>query len=576
MKKFLTAICIIFFLTSLNSEQLTKYNASWTSVITGKPISNPISTSYGFIIPTDAKNIVAVSTSGNILWDKPITKWSTSIILSSVQNDFFTLVSSKGTELSLYNPSGIEIWKTKTPFIVTRKTFEGRDGRFFINNEKNISCYGMNGICKWSIETPLQKNIDFQTLQDGSIVVFLEKLKEGKTQALRISPFGEILEEITFAGEITNSKTCSEGILLNFSDGNAGLFSILNGRATNRWVLTKANNFTTSSFFVVCSENNQVAFVQKLSSGTKISTINPKNGNIINSFSIENIKNLDKIVFTSKGFFISDSKTFLFYNNEGKEIWNANTNENANILYTYISPDNVLHFLYKDWSINAYKIIQTSLQNVKNREKLTYNSFYDFTPSYLLSSGIAPIDEKFRNEEATTILKKGFYGTKEKELTSLTISTCKEYISTTKTSTSNYRQAPSVFVSDFIGLNNMISTLTLYGTNLYPYYIAELLSQENNPLLIKTLLTSISNNGYDPNEEIIKSIEILINSKTNKNDSILTSICDAIYSICAFMGRPAFNEYGKNLLSKLLYPPYSSNTRNYARETLSKIKKLNI
>ena len=60
------------------------------------------------------------------------------------------------------------------------------------------------------------------------------------------------------------------------------------------------------------------------------------------------------------------------------------------------------------------------------------------------------------------------------------------------------------------------------------------------------------------------------------NDAVFVSLCDSIFEICRFMGRPAFYDYGMEILTVLLRPQYSSTVRDYARITLTRIAKLKI
>ena len=79
-----------------------------------------------------------------------------------------------------------------------------------------------------------------QELPDGSIIVFLND-EGGKTRGLRISPFGQELENIIFTGSIKTTHTCKDGVLLTFTDGSAGLFSLKNGLAESKWVASVKN-----------------------------------------------------------------------------------------------------------------------------------------------------------------------------------------------------------------------------------------------------------------------------------------------------------------------------------------------
>ena len=56
------------------AEKLTNLNTSWTTVLTGTPVSVPVSTSYGFCVATDAKSVSAFSQEGKLIWEKTIKK----------------------------------------------------------------------------------------------------------------------------------------------------------------------------------------------------------------------------------------------------------------------------------------------------------------------------------------------------------------------------------------------------------------------------------------------------------------------------------------------------------------------
>ena len=55
---------------------------------------------------------------------------------------------------------------------------------------------------------------------------------------------------------------------------------------------------------------------------------------------------------------------------------------------------------------------------------------------------------------------------------------------------------------------------------------------------------------------------------------LLQTLCDTVFSICRFMGRPAFYRHGKDILARLLYPQYNPKVRAYAGQTLQKIAAL--
>ena len=80
----------------------------------------------------------------------------------------------------------------------------------------------------------------------------MQQLDHGKTKALRITPFGEVVEEITFAGEVSNALTTPQGILLVFTDGTSGLFELKNNKSEHKWLFKKdLVQKTNNDFFYI-------------------------------------------------------------------------------------------------------------------------------------------------------------------------------------------------------------------------------------------------------------------------------------------------------------------------------------
>ncbi|MCR5765542.1 MAG: hypothetical protein K6G09_06160, partial [Treponema sp.] len=94
------------------------------------------------------------------------------------------------------------------------------------------------------------------------------------------------------------------------------------------------------------------------------------------------------------------------------------------------------------------------------------------------------------------------------------------------------------------------------------------LKKVKNNSLLHSLISSYANNGYDPEELVLKELSIFCKNINPKDEVLLSDVCDAVYSICRIMGSKAFNDYGKMIYTEMLYPKYSSRTRDYAREKL--------
>jgi len=301
-------------------EQLSNYNTSWTAVLPGTTLCQPEITSYGFCIATDARNLMGYSSEGKLLWEKKIGRIR-KLSLTALRGDFILFHDQNSNIIKLFNPSGSEIWSKSLDFKPVAKPFAGRDGRFFIHGEGNLVCYGINGIVRWKLKTKTQKEMPLQELPDGSVIVFLAD-EDGKTKGLRFSPFGEELEDITFAGSVKNSYTCSQGILLTFTDGSAGLFSITDGLTKSCWVTSvKAGN----PLFIVNNDKSDFRLLSLLPDSISVYKINVSDGSESSSLKINGINGNTLLVsdFNDSGIFLADSQKAVLIDPEGKELWAA-------------------------------------------------------------------------------------------------------------------------------------------------------------------------------------------------------------------------------------------------------------
>lgn len=555
----------------VTEEKLGFLNSSWTNVIPGDVISQPAVTSYGFCVPTDGRMISAFSNDGVLLWEKS-TSSSKNISIYALPDDFTLLWDSRKSTIKFLNPSGTEIWSKELSYSITKAPFPGRDGRFFLTGDNIIECYGINGICKWSLETKLQKNIPIQELPDGSIIVFLSE-NGGKTMALRVSPFGKAIEEITFAGVVKNAATTPEGVFLVFTNGAAGLFSISgDGLAKNKWGLEQRN---ANSLMI--TDNDIYLYLELFSNKIIVHHISLKDGSFTETFEIPNINGFDLQVsnFKDGNLFFGDSKNCCLYDTTGKKLWSAlmpdkegSTSWNS-VIYTN---DNHLVFFMDNWTISGYLTKQT-LHHKKSSKKLSYKNYYNIQSYFPEYDFIDTLSRTIVSEKRYNELKSGNYGEKEIEYTSDIFSICSAYL--TSLSKLNRGQAiTTVFDKDPYGVESIFKQLALYGTSDAADYFGKLISATKDRSYLKVLLESISICGYDPNGKILQAIEGIFLHINHDDVSFLKTACDAVYSICVFMGRPAFYKRGKNLIKNLLQPQYDSSVQDYAKKTFEKILKL--
>ena len=159
--------------------ELTNINATWGRVLPGKLICQPQTTSYGFAVMTDAYNLMSFTSQGKIVFEKLLTR-ANGGTFGVLENDFFAVVTASSKRITLLNPDGRELWNTTVDFKITHSPTSGRDGRFFLRGADSLCCFSINGIQKWKITTPVQSKMELQELPDGSLIVFLQQLDQGK------------------------------------------------------------------------------------------------------------------------------------------------------------------------------------------------------------------------------------------------------------------------------------------------------------------------------------------------------------------------------------------------------------
>ena len=587
MLKKLKSLLIIFLfsliLFSANAqEKLSNLNTSWTAVLPGNALCEPAATSYGFCVATDARNLMGYSYEGKLLWEKNIGKIR-NVSLFSLPGDFILFYDASNNLIKLFNPSGSELWSKKITYKLFEKPFVGRDGRFFLYGENTLECFGMNGICRWKLTTPYQKKLPLQELPDGSIIIFFED-QSGLTKGLRVSPFGESLENITFAGSIKNCWTSGDGILLTFSDGTAGLFSVdlKTGLSANRWV---AKTSAPASVFVVKNDRSAFRLLTLFDSEIVIYNIDSISGDTLSSYKLSNFKgnNLQHLYYNSQGLFISDCDSAILLDDNFTELWSAKMPDSiknkTNSYISYLDEDYLL-FFSKNWSINAYHTVQstsktkTQQNTVLKKIHADYSSFVkiDLTEFNYYNQG--SFFNKIKEPQIAEQIKKGEFGPKEEEWLSQTLSIARMYSMSNFSSDFGVRVENSVFVTDSTGFENILIQLALLGTSQTQNAAADIISKSSNKSYCKALMSNLY--GYDPDGKLLEALERNTKVAGNKDSTYFSAICDAVYSICLFMGRPAYNKKGKEIIKNFMGVGYTSSVRNYARDTLKKIISLEL
>lgn len=558
---------------ALRSVNISKTKPSWQAVIGGESVAPVSQTSYGFAVVTDGRMISTCTSAGNVMWQKSIQGRPSSAFTSF--GDFLYAVTDDSL-LNFINPSGKTLWSADCGFKVIQSPLCGRDGRVFVYGQKNIACYGLKGSQKWNlqIEESLIKQIN--ELPDGTLLALTENEENSKTKGFRISPFGQILENITFAGKIVCASNSTDGVLLSFSDGSFGLCTSENSSAVSKWVLK--NPASSSIIKTIISSKEISALLYNEGTQLKVLIIKNKTGELLKTFSCTslNLNDIASFRATPQGFFVSDSFRAIEFSREGTVFWEALLPSRAKWNYICYTDSNQLLLCQKDWTLNAY------LMNQSVKEKKTLFSQEKIEPYTKPSKKIQKYDGIIYSsisQERIEEIKNAFYsktfGTAEKqmleELQELSFCYKEELYDFSK----NSHEDNSFFSKNPLYTQPFLQAMSESETDIFTGDFAVLLQNETSPLMLQTLIVQAGNSLYDKNGEILKAFENLITKKLMRHDTKTAElICDATYRIVSFMGRPAFYRQGKQIVSVLMSSRFDTETQEYARTTFSKIMSL--
>lgn len=567
------------------TERLSSESAGWTAVMSGKALCRPCQTSYGFAVLTDAKMISACTDNGKILWERSVPGHPEPF-LTVFSSDFLLSICDQ-KKLSLINPSGLTLWTVKVPFAITNSPLTGKDCRIFVKGKKQIACYGINGICKWTLETDPLRSENLFEMNDGSMLAFLTAEPGGKTSAIRFDPFGEMTESITFSGKILAAKSSEQGLLLYFADGAAGMCIIKDGKASTKWTIPasdKAFRNTTSENsgeFLEVSDNRGILFTTTFQN-TRAITFSMNDGRVSDFFDIpESFKNRVLVSSANNGkqiLFCGKKNAFL-YETTGTETWKADFPQNGDIFskwnQLFMTQKNNLVICSTNWAMAGFRINQTvSKKQAKTAvQKKGYESYYTSGKEQIAFLDYSDkIPRTMAGYDRKKQLLQGNYGPKEKEFVSGLADFCCAYRTFQMQSASRPNLVQkSIFERDTSGVETALLQLTAFGTDFFIKDLASIIKSEKNTALLAASLKSVSECGFDPESRILNAIDLRVQNLPAASDGVLIILCDAVLEICRFMGRPALYSHGMDILTVLLNPQYSTSVRDHARETLKKI-----
>ncbi len=549
------------------------------TVLGGSVLTSPIRTESGHLACIEGKIIYSFDMEGKPAWYHGIS--SKPELLSTGRGGMIYAVSRK-TQLSMINPSGTEIWKKNVGFNIIESPFAGRDGRVIVRGENEIACYGLRGVRRWKIDIPGQDaSMPLVELNDGRIIVFLAKTVEGKTTITTLSPFGERMEDITFAGLVKSASQCTQGVLLSFADGSIGLCAVQNGKTVSKWIKFSSDTKLSSGAKIIPDifETNKSAFVSF--SQSKIILVNNLNGEVEKEISTGvNAENLLYSEITAQGLVLADRNRAECYDKELNPVWKASYSGVSNWEHLFITDTGFIVFCGKDWVISSYCIKQTfglSAPYYRERKLSQYYSLYSGTASVSspqLGRAIGSETEK----KMLNDWKNGDFDTREQNYMSVLNNEMTAMNSAFSVNAINLVEDSSLFFTNNVEYCQTVLNLVAKSQLCtFTSYMASFMKNPKAAALTYYLVKDAQELGFDPDGEMLNALEYVVrHAKPGKEDYILMAVCDATYEICKFMGKPAFFKKGNEILSYMFYPQYSLKVRMYAKKTLDKLIKLGL
>lgn len=563
-------------------EAVNTVEPTWQLVVGGAPVGNPLITEYGFAVPLEGRTMAAVSEDGRLMWFAGLPGSRISPHSSTGTGDFLITVSG-GNSVSLINPSGLTLWSAKAPAEIISTPIQGRDGRIYVQSPREVACFGINGTMKWSTPAGESGGIPLMELEDGSILHIQQKTLQGCSTALRYSPFGVILEELTFSGKVTSAITTKYGVILIFTDGSLGCISSKNNAAQDSWVLPAGSiGGSAAARFFLDRTQSLCAVVTPAGGQTTVTYLNPQDGTISVSTTVPVDTNRIAFgTFDRTSLVLCDTTKAVGISLEGEVTWESDlpgTMDWSHILYL---PQGYLAMLEKNsWVINAYRVTQhigLASQTTVRPERNT--AFPVYVKESSQRNGLPQSTEylfgrlltKEHLDDITWELGKGKYSDQEAQWLALVNLEMQRLLSRYTVQSVNPMEAS--FMEENMGyLEDIIKLMASFESGCFNKELARIVRVEKDPAILSIVLGGIVNVAYDPTFELLESIEsLLTNHHLISNPRITALMCDATYEICRFMGKPALFTKGRYILSYLLNQNLDSGTKLYATATMRKI-----
>lgn len=565
-----------FFIFSQNILDLKKIQPDWVCVLGGNVLCQPERTSAGYICTGEGKNVYCFTDEGKILWSKSFSQKIKNFI-SAGPEDFITVIS-KNSNLNLLNQSGSVVWTADCGFEVIQSPLWGWDGRIFVRGKEKISCFSLNGVCRWTVTVKNQNtSLPLKSLNDGSLIAFTETTKDGKSTACRLTPFGEVMEQIVFAGKVHSVTESKEGLILTFSDGGFGLYAANSkGESFSRWAVSASSLGLTFPTVCACNSSSQQAV---FFSGTPVKafSVNLKNADIKSVYEIP-VTSAEQISYaenTAQGLTVRTKENAWCFSENGTVLWNVKMSPQKKVPYVFSTDSGYFVLCTNNWVIEAYRVKQgvkgAFSSSFKRCELKQYKSHYEkniVTSSAILGPAIT--DKSYR--EIKESFTKGNFPGKEKLWLALLNAELENMYFQWKETSWDFTAEKPFFKQNIVYNQTILDLVSSSGLSFGTKYTASLMKEISDPELLLFAVQCAGKMKFDPEGDLLNALDFVLKNKASASSTVLLeAIANSTYEICSFMGKPSFIKKGQDMLTYMLYPQFSFKTQENARLILSKI-----
>lgn len=524
--------------------------------LSGNVISDVYEVNSRIITLTDGGMISTFSTDGYRKYERPLSvRPSGSYCVT--EKGIILSVSYDSKTISFFNPDGYFVWKHTFDDKIKFIPCSGFDGRIFVETETTLYCLGITGKINWEAELKSAPIQPIRTLNDGSLLCICSASSRSASSGYRFSPYGELLEEITFTGKAVNTIEHENGVIILFEDGTLGCCSIKNTVSVSLWARESPSRTQTasspSSDFsrAVLFRLNRNEIIVLYPDG-ELMAVDAGNGETLVSLTLEE-EFLQAGIYGGNGTIAvitqqEDIANFHIFSLQGETLWEGNRKTREGTIFFYTSDGYLLQFT-TDWLLSVAK-------------------------------PYTPITNK--TETVSRIKRPSLYGIYTGNPAELYIQDIIQGLEDILTELSPFADAytgidPSLITRDFNQLTSCIPKAASAGYD-FSSYIGKILRNASSEMYFKAALSYTRTNGYDPDQYILNAIHTFLNTHHDftLSDSTYMDICDAVCNVCRFTGASVFEGSGRTILLELMDTRYSNTVRQYVVKTLKSLMDLQI